>query len=136
MKYSGRRVILHLDFETTIGVLSRALRNEGFEILARVDVRDQCRHVFRHEFRQYILIEAWPPDLAFDALRRNPDLGPLLPVTFAAYELSAGETVVVFAGQRHARADLTRLLDQEIVRIGEVFHQLELTGQHSEQPAA
>jgi uncharacterized protein (DUF302 family) len=131
MTSCGRRLILHHDFETTVGEVSRALRDEGFEIIGRTDVRDQCRQILGQVFRHYMLLEAWCTGLAFEALQQNPDLGPLLAVTFAVYEARPDETVVLFPGFRRARlGDLARAQDEEIARIGRVFHRLERAVQH------
>jgi len=126
----NRRIVLDSDFETAVGDLSRALRDEGMQIVARVDVRD---HFWRngHDFRRYLLLEAWSPDLAFDALRQTLDAGPMLTTTLAVYELGDGETVVStreslapFADDTAWRQDapaLAIVADLERERIGRVM---------------
>ena len=39
MKPYGRRLIVHLGFEAAVGEVSRAIRDEGLEIIGRIDVR-------------------------------------------------------------------------------------------------
>jgi hypothetical protein len=69
-------------------------------------------------------------------LGRNADWGPMLPTVFAIYELSEGETVVVTTGLRRKRLGITDVLDQEITRIGQVFHRLERLNARRAEPSA
>lgn len=125
MKPYGRRIIVHLGFEAAVGAVSRAIRDEGLEIVGRIDVRDRFRQGLRRDFRQYALLEAWTPELALEALRRNPDVGPLLSTTFAIYELSADETVVIATGRRPTAGSLAVNTDQEVTRVGRVVQRLQ-----------
>jgi uncharacterized protein (DUF302 family) len=125
MKSYGRRLIVHLGFEAAVGAVSRAIRDEGLEILGRIDVRDHFRQGLRRDFRPYALLEAWTPELALEALRRNPDVGPLLPTTFAIYELRVDETVVMATGRRPTRGSLAANADREIARVSRVLQRLQ-----------
>ena len=89
----SRRLVVDADFETAVGDVSRALREQGLQAVARIDVRD---HFWRHgrDLRRYLLLEAWSPDVAFDALRLTLDAGPLLTTTLAIYELADGQTAI------------------------------------------
>jgi uncharacterized protein (DUF302 family) len=95
MSEFGRRIVVDVDFETAVCELSRAIREHGLQTLARIDVRDRFWRDLAHDFRQYVIVEAWSPHLALEALRTNLDLGTLLPTTFAAYALADGETAIV-----------------------------------------
>jgi uncharacterized protein (DUF302 family) len=91
----GRRVILDIPFELAIAETSQALRQEGFDVVARFDVRDYLARTLHHECRRYMLLEALAPDLMLDALQHDPGVGALLPITVGVYELPDGETAVV-----------------------------------------
>jgi uncharacterized protein (DUF302 family) len=127
----GRRIVVDLDFETAVCDVSRAIRDEGLQTLARIDVRDRFWRDLAHDFRQYVLIEAWSPDLALEALRANLDLGTLLPTAFAVYALTDGETAVVVKEPLAPAADepewrrrfpeLAAIADQESARAGRVL---------------
>src|SRR5512135_26443 len=69
----GRRLVVDLDFETALGAVNRAIREEGLHALARIDVRDHFMRDQRHMFRLYEIIEAWSPDLAVEALGHHLD---------------------------------------------------------------
>jgi len=108
----SRRIVLESDYETALGDLSRALKDEGLQVIARIDVRDHCWRN-GHDFRRYLLLEAWSPDLAFEALRQTLDAGPLLTTTLAVYELADGETAVTI------RESLAPFADDEALRQAE-----------------
>jgi uncharacterized protein (DUF302 family) len=99
----GRRVLIDLPFEAAVGATTAAIHREGWTILARIDVREQFRTALQHEFRQYELLEAWDPEVAFEEIRRDLDAGACAPVRFAVYELADGETAVT-VDERTARA--------------------------------
>ena len=99
----GRRVLIDLPFEAAVGAVAGAIQREGLTILARIDVRDHFKTELHHEFRQYMLLEAWVPALAFEEIRTNLDEGSTTPIRFAVYELADGETAVT-VDQRTAPA--------------------------------
>ena len=127
----GRRVVVDLEFETAVAETSRLIRQEGLKIIARVDVRDHFRRDRSHDFRRYLLIDAWSSALALDALRHDLDVGPILPVTFAIYELADGESVVVAkeplapnasdATWRRDFPELAAVADEEAERVARVL---------------
>ena len=103
MADEGRRVLIDLPFEAAVGATTAAIHREGWTILARVDVREQFKNEVQHEFRQYELLEAWDPEVAFEEIRRDLDAGARVPVRFAVYELADGETAVT-VDERSERA--------------------------------
>lgn len=127
----GRRIVVDLDFETAVSETSRLIRREGLKIIARIDVRDHFRRDLSHDFRRYLLIDAWSSTLAVEALRHDLDVGPILPITFAVYELADGESVVVAkeplapyasnAAWRRDFPELATMADEEAERVARVF---------------
>ena len=91
----GRRIVLDSDFDEVVNSVNLALLHEGLDVLVRLDVGNHFSDELGREFRRYVLIEAWSPELAFEALKRDLDAGVMLPTTFVIYELADGETVVV-----------------------------------------
>jgi uncharacterized protein (DUF302 family) len=90
----GRRVLIDLPFEAAVGATTGAIQAEGLMVLARIDVREHFKNELRHEFRQYMLLDAWVPALAFEEIRADLDAGARAPIRFAVYELADGETAV------------------------------------------
>ena len=66
-------------------------------------MRDHFKTELHHEFRQYMLLEAWVPALAFEEIRADLDEGAATPIRFAVYELADGETAIT-VDQRSAPA--------------------------------
>ena len=139
----GRRIVIDLGFESAVGAATHAMRDEGLEVVARVDVREHFRRDLRHDFRQYVLLDAWPADAAFEALQTNLDIGTILRTTFAVYELADGETAIAASepllsvasdpGWRHDAVILTPIADRIRVRVARVLTRL----QHAaSQPAS
>jgi uncharacterized protein (DUF302 family) len=131
----GRRIVLDSDFDEVVDTLQLALLHEGLDVLVRLDVRDRLSHELGREFRRYVLIEAWSPELAFEALKRDLDAGVMLPTTFVAYELADGETVVVtrdplwpvFDGAvwHEDKASLARIAELECTRVARVLDRVQ-----------
>jgi Domain of unknown function DUF302 len=121
---------------------------EGLQTLARVDIRDSFRRALGHNFRRYVLIEAWSPELAFEALRANLDVGTMLPTPFVVYELPDGETVITVngpfsplvgdSGWRRDAPTLAAIGDGERGRVAAVLARLQhcTTARKSVFPAA
>ena len=91
----GRRIVVDAAFERVVNTLNVAMRAEGLRPLAQIDVRDHFAREQSHDFRRYMLVQGWSPELAIEALRYNLDAGTMLTAVFAVYELGDGETVVV-----------------------------------------
>jgi uncharacterized protein (DUF302 family) len=127
----GRRIVVDLEFETAVVETSRLIRQEGLKIIARIDVRDHFLRDLSHDFRRYLLIDAWSSTLAVEALRHDLDVGPILPLTFAIYELADGESVIVAkeplapytsnAAWRRDFPELAAMADQEAEHAARVF---------------
>ena len=100
----GRRVLIDLPFETAVGATTGAIQREGLTVIARIDVREHFKTELHHGFRQYMLLEAWVPALAFEEIRADLDEGARTPIRFAVYELADGETAVT-VDQRGAPAE-------------------------------
>jgi uncharacterized protein (DUF302 family) len=130
-----RRIVVDSNFETAVSEVSCALRDEGLQVIARVDVRDHFWRHMGHDFRQYVLIEAWSPEIAYEALIHNLAIGAALPTTFAVYELADGETAVVARDPMPPMAGdpvwhdespaLAAIVDRERKRIGRVLSRVE-----------
>lgn len=144
----GRRIVVDSGFEAVVGETCRAIREEGLQMVARIDVRDHFWRDLGHDFRHYFLLEVWSPELALEALRHNLDVGTVLPTTVAIYELADGETAVVakepfspVAAEPEWRRDepaLAAVADRESERVARVLERLQRVSseQASVLPAA
>lgn len=71
------------------------LQKEGFGVLTEIDVREKFREKLGREFRDYIILGACNPALAWEAFGRELDIGTLLPCNVCVYTGNEGQTVVM-----------------------------------------
>lgn len=71
------------------------LSKEGFGVLTEINVRKKFAEKLRKEFRDYIILGACNPPLAYEALSREIDLGTLLPCNVVVYTRDDGRTAVM-----------------------------------------
>jgi uncharacterized protein (DUF302 family) len=71
------------------------LAKEGFGVLTEIDVRKKFAEKLQKEFREYIILGACNPHLAYEALGQEIDLGMLLPCNVVVYSRDDGKTVVM-----------------------------------------
>lgn len=70
-----------------------ALKQEGFGVLTRIDVHDAFKEKLGADFRQYSILGACNPPLAFKALSNRPDAGLMLPCNVIVEESGEGTLV-------------------------------------------
>ncbi len=71
------------------------LQKEGFGVLTEIDVKEKFREKLGREFRDYIILGACNPALAWEAFGRELDIGTLLPCNVCVYTGNDGQTVVM-----------------------------------------
>jgi len=71
------------------------LAKEGFGVLTEIDVKKKFTEKLQKEFRNYIILGACNPPLAFEALSREVNLGTLLPCNVVIYTRDDGKTAVM-----------------------------------------
>ncbi len=71
------------------------LLKEGFGVLTEIDLQKKFREKLGKEFRNYIILGACNPNMAYEAISREINLGALLPCNVLVYTDDNGATVVM-----------------------------------------
>ena len=80
-------------YELALPRVIEALKEEGFGVLTRVDIHDAFKEKLDVDFRQYSILGACNPPLAYKALSSRPDAGLMLPCNVIVEETGSGTLV-------------------------------------------
>ena len=86
-------VSVNAPYAVAVDRVIEALKEEGFGVLTRIDVHDTFREKLGVEFRQYSILGACNPPLAYKALSNRPDAGLMLPCNVIVEEVGNGTLV-------------------------------------------
>lgn len=75
-----------IPFDVMLERTQEALKGEGFGILCEIDVKQKMREKLGVEFRNYMILGACNPPLAYQTLQKEIDIGLLLPCNVIVYE--------------------------------------------------
>jgi uncharacterized protein (DUF302 family) len=82
----GFRRELEMPFDQVVQRTRDALADEGFGVLCEIDIKQKLKEKLGVDFRNYLILGACNPPLAFEALQEEIDLGLLLPCNVVVYE--------------------------------------------------
>ncbi len=88
-------VDLPIPYADALERVKTALQAEGFGILTEVDVKATFKDKLNKDFHDYIILGAFNPHLAHQALKLEPDIGLLLPCNVIVRTEGEGSTVSV-----------------------------------------
>jgi uncharacterized protein (DUF302 family) len=71
------------------------LAKEGFGIMTEINVQDKFKEKLGREFREYVILGACNPALAWEAFAKEINIGTLLPCNVVVYRDDDGKTVVM-----------------------------------------
>jgi len=86
--------ILPLAFEQAVKRTTEALKEGGFGIITEIDVKDTLKKKINVDFRNYRILGACNPALAYEALQIEDKVGTMLPCNVVVQEIDGGNTEV------------------------------------------
>jgi uncharacterized protein (DUF302 family) len=85
--------ILDLPYSRAVERAREALKAEGFGVLCEIDIKEKLKEKLGIDFRNYVILGACNPPLAYQTLQREINIGLLLPCNVVVYE-DGGRSVV------------------------------------------
>ncbi len=93
----GFEVHIAQPYETALERVIAALKEEGFGVLTRIDVKATFKEKLDVDFRPYTILGACNPPLAHRALSQDAIAGLMLPCNVTVEEDSQSESIVRLA---------------------------------------
>ena len=90
----GLKATLNMPYEEAIEKTTAALKEEGFGVLTEIDVKATLKKKINADFRRYVILGACNPNLAYQALQNELEIGLLLPCNVIVYETDDNKTTV------------------------------------------
>ncbi|MDJ0752783.1 MAG: DUF302 domain-containing protein [Ardenticatenaceae bacterium] len=97
MTQYGMGTLFSIPFDQAIDAVTAALKEEGFGVLTEIDVRATLKQKLDVNFRNYRILGACNPPLAYQALQDELKIGLLMPCNVIFYEADDGRTAIMIA---------------------------------------
>ena len=94
MEKIGFEVILELNYDEAVDIVTQALKAEGFGVLTEINVKETLKKKLNEDFRPYVILGACNPSLAHQALSAAPEVGMLLPCNVTVEATENGGSIV------------------------------------------
>lgn len=91
--YAFSKKLEGVSVEQALERVTAALKENGFGVLTKIDVKETLKNKLDVEFRPYVILGACNPKLAHKALQGEPYIGLLLPCNVVVQETDGGALV-------------------------------------------
>ncbi|WP_378182818.1 DUF302 domain-containing protein [Aquimarina sp. SS2-1] len=116
MKYYLNTSIDKISFEEAIAKVIHELKNEGFGILTKIDMKAILKEKLDADFYNYTILGACNPSFAYEALQTEDKIGTMLPCNVIVQEKEKG-TIEISAVD--PKASMISVENKNLARIAE-----------------
>ena len=95
MEYALEKTV-DSSYDETIQKITGLLKEKGFGILTRIDVKNTLKEKIGVDFMRYEILGACNPHFAHEAMQTEPNVGVLLPCNVVVSERKNGVHVSIF----------------------------------------
>ncbi|HEU4769085.1 MAG TPA: DUF302 domain-containing protein [Pyrinomonadaceae bacterium] len=88
---------IDLPYKEAVEKVRGALKDEGFGVLCEIDLKEKLKEKLGVDFRNYVILGACNPPLAYKTLQEEINIGLLLPCNVIVYEADETRKSVVAA---------------------------------------
>ena len=131
----GFEVKMEQSYEEAVGLVTDALKAEGFGVLTEIDVKATLKKKLDADFRPYVILGACNPPLAYQALSSQPEVGMMLPCNVTVEASNDGGSIIrildpkmvmgvgVF-GENPALSDVAAQAHEKLARVAQSLSEL------------
>ena len=94
MSYYFAKTLSGTTFDDAIAQVTRVLQEEGFGILTEIDVKATMKKKLDRDFRDYRILGACNPTMAWQALQAEDRIGTMLPCNVIVQQRDNGDVEV------------------------------------------
>jgi uncharacterized protein (DUF302 family) len=90
-----------LPFERALRETHRALAEEEFVVITKIDLHAELAKKLGQQIRPYTILGVWVPSWEYEALSREPDIGLLMPSHVCLWDNGEGTCTLATADLQH-----------------------------------
>jgi uncharacterized protein (DUF302 family) len=129
----GFEIYLDRPYTEALDAVTEALKDQGFGVLTKIDVKATLKEKLDQEFRPYAILGACNPPLAHKALSTEPSIGLMLPCNVTVEAQGEDQSIVrilnpkimMGVGDLSKNQELTSVADEAYARLNRVSKALQ-----------